>query len=766
MDERLRLANVARDRQPRSVRGPLSANILAAMKRAARTGLLRPAVAGALLLALLAAPRLAESQEASAPISNAMELAQSGNLRAAIKVLEAFCAGGDAPDAAFGALGALHVEDGRPEKALEILLPLTQTEELDPAVLYNAGRASEALGRFTDAVGFYRISISVDGFSPAVRALGMLLGRLERSGESYELLATWLEANSNDYAARIAAAAGAVDLELADEAESLIQGLPPDAPAIRLLQGRIHLLRNDPWGALGKLQPLADQPPPALELDLRRSLADAWLQVGDPEAAIEQIELIPPGNPSDTVQLANAYSQSGRIRKAVETLAPLAEPLIGSAPPTDPGKLALGVLIDFGRYLQAAGDSRRALSFLQLAAEIGPDFPEAFKTLADVLEANGRSNEAATARARYETLTTTTPPGPTRFDIAADADDQISRAIREALELAFSGETYKALERLDQQLDQAPGDPRPAYVKSSILLQGGHTEEALAAADRALEIAPGHADGLYQRGVVLLALQRIAEAEDLFLSALEAAPEHPAALADYAALLMSSGRSDEAADLLTRLVEQRPNDSRLLAMLGRSLLDARRFKEAEAPLRRAASLDPRNAVILLDLASALWEANRPDEAERQAREATALIPHAPAGHRLLGALLLWRGDYLEAAASLEKAIANGGEDAALHLELARAWEGGAGGTGDPSEEQTRLERAEAAYRRAGELEPEHAGAAYGLAQVLRKLGRHDEATAQMDRYRELYERDQRETREQGLGPSAPDDRQQLDPLER
>ncbi len=685
-----------------------------------------------------------------------MGRAQGGDLPGAIEILEAFCAGGDAPDAAFAALGALHLEAGNPEKALEVLLPHSQRSQPDPAVFFNTGRAAEALARFTDAVAFYRRSVALDGFSPAVRALGMLLGRLGRSGESYELLQTWLEANTNDHSARIAAAASAVDLGLANDAESLIEGLPSDAPAIRLLRGRILLLRDDPWGALGQLQPLAEQPPPALELDVRRSLADTWLQVGDPEAAIEQMQLIPPGDPADTVQLANAYSQAGRLQDAIEILAPLAEPLVGSEPPEDPGALALNVLVDYGRYLLSAGDARKALSFLQLAADIGPDFAGAFEALADGLEASGRPEEAAAARARYETLTATPPPGRTRFDVAANADDRLGQGIREALEMAFTGDADGALERLDRQLAQVPGDPRAAYVRSSILLQNGRAEEALAAADRALEIAPGRADGMYQRGVVLMALQRLPEAEDMFRRALDVAPEHPAVLSDYAALLMSTTRSDEAADLLIRLAEQRPDDARVLAMLGRSLLDARRFREAEQPLRRAASLDPRNAAILLDLASALWEENRPDEAEQHAREATALMPDAPAGHRLLGALLLWRGDYLEAAASLEQAIASGSEDAALHLELARAWEGAAGETGDGGEAESRLKRAEAAYRRATERAPEHAEAAYGLAQVLRKLGRTEEAAVQMERYRDLYQQDQQDTREQGLESAAPD----------
>ena len=719
------------------------------MDRSKQTGKRRRAATLAVLLALLFAPEAPSAQDLPQPMEDAMGRAQSGDLVGAIEILEAFCAGDDAPDAAFGALGALHLEAGSPEKAMGVLLPLTQRSQADPAVLFNTGRAAEALGRFTDAVAFYQRSVAIDGFSPAVRALGMLLGRLGRPEVSYEFLKTWLEANASDHTARIAAAAGAVALGLADEAESLIEGLPRYAPAIRLLHGRILLQRDDPWGALGELQPLAEEPPPALELDIRRSLADTWLRVGDPEAAIEQMELIPRRDPADTVQLANAYFQAGRIQDAIETLSPLAEPLVGNEPPADPGPLALGVLIDYGHYLQSAGHVQRALSFLQLATEIGPDYAEAFEALAEGLEASGRADEAAAARDRYETLVATPPPSRNQFDIAADADDQVAQGIREALELAFSGDAEEALERLAQQLVQTPGDPRPAYVRSSILLQSGRTEEALAAADRALDIAPGRADGLYQRAVVLMALQRIAEAERMFREALDAMPEHPAALSDYGVLLMSVGRSGEAADLFGRLVELRPGDPRALAMLGRSHLDAKRFKDAEEVLRQAIDLEPQNAATHMDLASALWEDNRPDEAERHAREAVDLSPESAAARRMLGALLLWRGNYLEAANSLERASQNEAENAELLLDLARAWQGSVGEAENPGEGQARLKRAETAYRRASSLAPEHSEVTYGLAQVLRQQGSHQEAATLMERYRELVERDQRETRERG-----------------
>ena len=200
--------------------------------------------------------------------------------------------------------------------------------------------------------------------------------------------------------------------------------------------------------------------------------------------------------------------------------------------------------------------------------------------------------------------------------------------------------------------------------------------------------------------------------------------------------------------------EAEANDERAWARIGREQMRGRNFQAAEEPLRRAVSHDPLDASLRLDLASTLWENNKPAEAELQAREAVALLPASAAGHRLLGGLLLWRGAHLEAAESLERAATLTEPDAALLIELGRAWDGAAG-EATASEGRDRLTRAEAAYRRAVGLAPEHSEAAYGLAQVLRRRGRDQEAAAEMERYEQLYRDDQEDTREGGLEAAEP-----------
>lgn len=700
-------------------------------------------------------------------MAEALQLAADGRLASAISLVEALCAEDDAPEAAFGLLGSLHVEAGNAERAIEILAPLAASETADPGVLYNAGRAAEALGQFQKAGSYYRRSLAIRPHSPALRSLGMLLGRLGRPAEAYAFLQPWAMANPHDMEARMAAAAGAIALERTPEAEAQLDGLNGADPGVKLLRAQVLLQRADPWGAINELRLLADEPPSGTAGAIRRTLARAYLVVGDPDAALDHLETIETNGPEDAVLLASAHFQAGRSDDAIEALAPFAEPLKDSPPPENPPPAARDVVLEYGRFLHSAGKAARAVPFLRLAIELDPGAPDAHQALGQALAASGEREEARKVLNRFQTLSREA-----RNDVASvsrlrrDIADPTGREVREALGLAAAGEVDAALEILAREAQLASMDPRPAYAASSILLGAGRSEEALTAADRALLAAPGRADGLYQRGAVLMALERLAEAEEMFRQALEVQPVHPATLSDYAILLMSNDRNEEARGLLERLLDIRPDDAlarshlerldgsdsdaapkanqeneqRTWARIGRDQMADRNFRTAEESLRRAVVFNPNDASLRLDLASSLWENNKPAEAEFQAREAVSLQPSFAAGHRLLGGLLLWRGDHLAAAESLERALALTEPDAALLIDLGRSWAGAAEPT--TAEGQERLARAEVAYRRAIDLAPEHSEAAYGLAQVLGRMGRDEEAAAAMARYEQIYSRDQ------------------------
>ncbi len=732
-------------------------------------------------LAVTAAPAPGQQQEGAATpdadtgIAEALALANAGDLQGAIAAAETLCSTGGTGDrdAACALLGSLHVEAGDFDRAMEILAPLTGRQPPDAGVLYNAGRAAEAAGRIQDAGEYYRRSLGIQPYSPALRALGMMLGRYGHPAEAYAFLQPWTASNPGDLEARAAAAAGAIALERAPEAEALLEGLPAADPGVKMLRAQVLLQQADPWGAINELRDLATEPPPDIDGGIRRTLARAYLVVGEAEGALEQIESLENATPEDAVLLASARFQAGRLEEAIATLAPYAEPLPESPMPENPPPVARDLVLEYGRYLHSSGEPGRAVPFLRLATELDADKADAYQALGQALAASGEREEAREVLERFQELSRDASDevaslNQRRQDIA----DPTGREVRGALELAAAGEIEEALSVLAREARLASTDPRPAYAASSILLDAARHEEALAAADRALAAAPGRADGLYQRGAVLMSLERLSESEEMFRQALQAQPTHAATLQDYAVLLMSLDRNDEAAGLLRRLLELRPGDAVARghldslraaeavgggrseelppADLGRQLMRNRDFRAAEAPLDRAVLLDPEDASLRIDLASALWENNKPAEAEPHAREAVALEPSSAAAHRMLGGLLLWRGEHLGAAESLERAAALAEPDAALLVDLARAWDGAASDAPETADERTRLATAEDAYRRAVAAAPDHSEAIYGLARVLQRLGRDDEAAVHMKRYMDLYGEDQRATREQGL----------------
>lgn len=749
---------------------------------------------GVVALLALIGGSTAPAQEPPPALREALALVERGDPAGAVAVLEELVAEPGAPDIATAALGALLLETGNAARALDVLAPLVERNPPDPAALFNAGRAAEALGRLQDAASLYQRSIELEPRSPALRALGMMIERLGRAGDAYQYLRRWTAANPNDQDARLAAAWGAVALGRPPDAESLIEGLDPQEPQVRLLRGRILLLRDDPWGALAELQPLAEKPPAPLERGIRSALATAYLLVGEADGAIQQLESLSPEDPELAGRLARAYYQAGRTRDAINTLAPFVEPLVTVEPPADASTdLARELAYDYGRFLHAIEETERALPFLRLAADLDPNQAETFRALGQVLSALGWRDEAESAVQRYQDLAAASTDLTAPSDAGQrDLDDPTGNAVRVALQRAGGGDADGALEDLAREGRLAPEDPRPAIAASSVLLHAGRSEEALAAVERALDMAPANADGLYQRGAVLMAMQELGEAEQTFRQALTVSPQHIAALSDFAVLLMSQRRNDEAARYLRRVLELRPDDplagrhldqlqneppatgsaggseidrlrsavdldpedSGAWARLGDALLLERSFRAAEEPLRRAVELDPTNAKTRIALASALWENNQPDDALLHAREAATLRPANPAPHRLLGGILLWRGEYMAAAESLERSTSLAEPDAEQLLELARSWEGAAGT--EPGQSEELLTKAESAYRRATALAPEHSEAVYGLAQVLRQLGRPEEAAEQMDRYRTLYESDQRNAREQGRASESSD----------
>lgn len=527
-----------------------------------------------LTLALLATAATAQqpSGPAAGTLDQAFQAMGRGDLHGAISILEGLRASGEASPQALSALGALYVETGDPEKAIEVLRPLANAEDADPAVLYNAGRAARALGVPDVAETYLKRSLAIQKDTPAERELGLLYGSAKRYLPAYQLLRPWVRAHEDDREARLAAALCAIQLHRPSEAQELLADLPKSDPATAVLWGRLLLQQGKAQQALAVLEPVADVDNPAIASDARRALAETYLEVGESEKAVDMLSGRTEGDPGASLLLARAQYQGGDLDGALATLKPFAERLMDLGIDREDARapLAASIVREYGRWLVNAGQHESAIPYLRLATDTDPNAKDAWKALGQALAATGDRDGAREALAKFQELAKEEGPETARVDrVREERKDPAARAIHRAGQLMAEGRASDALDILRTEQELSPDDVRLPILESRALMLSKRPAEALQVAEQAVEMAPRSADTIYQRGAAHLALEQRDAAKADFEHALQLDPNHMATLNDLAVLLIVEGQRDTARKLLEHALEVRPGDPQATATLKR-----------------------------------------------------------------------------------------------------------------------------------------------------------------------------------------------------
>jgi tetratricopeptide (TPR) repeat protein len=232
------------------------------------------------------------------------------------------------------------------------------------------------------------------------------------------------------------------------------------------------------------------------------------------------------------------------------------------------------------------------------------------------------------------------------------------------------GEPAEAARELAAAARLEPGNPLPPVATARLHLRQRDLGAALEAADRALGIAPEFADALELRGDILVA-----------------SGEFQAASAAYD-LMIASRPGHAPAYLKAAMARQQAGDT----------------QRATRDYLAALEINSELAVAYNNLAWMAVETNGDlEQAEAWARRAVALAPQQPSFLDTLGWTYRARGRLAEAASTLSAAAQLTGSGPGTHYRL-----------GTVRLEQGDKEGAEAAFRRALEMQPDHAPALAGL----------------------------------------------------
>ena len=193
--------------------------------------------------------------------------------------------------------------------------------------------------------------------------------------------------------------------------------------------------------------------------------------------------------------------------------------------------------------------------------------------------------------------------------------------------------------------------------------------------------------------------------------------------------LIAADRNEEAVAASRIAVEQRPDSADAHTNLGLALMNLEQYEAAADALRQALDLAPRHKSALQNSAELLRKQGRYEEAVR----AYQAVIERDGGYELafagLGDTLLQLRRYEEAVEALSKAVEiqpRAPLAVELHVLMGRA-----------ERELGRPDAAEGHFRRAMELNPDHATALLALAGVLDAQQRRAEADELLRRVREL-----------------------------
>lgn len=511
-------------------------------------------------LAALAPVRAQAPPPAAVPDKTVVEI-QGDNLEEAIKTLEPLRNNPKADPRQLAMLGVLYLENGRVKDAQEVLTPLAEPENADPAVVFNAGRAALAAGQREKAETYFERSAAKAPGSPATRELGLMRARQERPLQAYRLLRPWAMAHPNDLEARIAAALLALQFERLADAEALLSDLPQNHLGVRLLWAQWLILKGQGAGALEMLRPMIDKHPQEMDGDLARTLADAYLLTAQPAEAVKVLTGKVGQDPRAALLLTQAHLRINQPEEAYKSAGPFAEALLATKTGSPGGPYAAGLMLEYGRLLLAAGQAAKAIPFLERVATIEPDQKLHWELLGQAQTAAGNQEKAQAARARLQALTAAEPPAAeiAERDKAEQADPAL-RAVRLASAAANRGEADRALEILRQEAQLSPYDLRPRALEVRVLLGQKKTKQALGIAQGLVKLAPAAAESHHLRGLVFMVSKEGFAAERDFRKALELDSDYSPALNDLAVLLMTGKKHADAQKLLERALVVNPND--------------------------------------------------------------------------------------------------------------------------------------------------------------------------------------------------------------
>ena len=288
------------------------------------------------------------------------------------------------------------------------------------------------------------------------------------------------------------------------------------------------------------------------------------------------------------------------------------------------------------------------------------------------------------------------------------------------------GRPDEALEHYRRAAAIAPNDVWCQIEAVNLLREMGRLDEAQAMCGAVSEVHPEHPAGW--RCLAQIHRQRGARAQalDAFRKAVALDATNLPDQCEIANLLRELGRLDEAEPFSRALVETHPQLAAAWRCLAQIVRQRGQPDEALELYRRAATIAPGDVWLQIETVNLLREMGRLDEAQTMCGAVTEAHPGHPAGWRCLAQIHRQRGAKAQALDAFRKAVALDATNLPDQCEIANLLR-----------DLGRLDEAEAYCRRLLEAHPSLVAAWRCLAQIAKQRGEWGEALERFEKARAL-----------------------------
>jgi tetratricopeptide (TPR) repeat protein len=225
-----------------------------------------------------------------------------------------------------------------------------------------------------------------------------------------------------------------------------------------------------------------------------------------------------------------------------------------------------------------------------------------------------------------------------------------------------AGHTQATLDLIQELRAAGSDDLRLARLEAEALRRTGKIEQGAEVLKAAIATHPGDPTGYLLLAELYIGAQKYDEALGLLHEAGLKFPDDLSILFQEGAALERSKRYDEAEATFRRVVAKDPQHALALNYLGYMMADrGRNLDEAIGYIKRALAIEPGNPSYLDSLGWAYYKQNKLDLAETNLRAAAESRVRDSAIQDHYGDVLERRGQYADAVAAWDRALAGDGE---------------------------------------------------------------------------------------------------------